>query len=277
MAKLCASIAIVAPACRVDNALADHLISFVKERYGAGAPTLFFHPQCFLSEGHFAGSDSERTKAFVDVANNTDFDAVWFARGGYGAGRLDPALFGQLSDEAHTKTYIGYSDLGVLLGRLYKESIGRIVHGAMPSDIKRAKGGPAIGRVLDFLVNGDEVGLEPNHRHEKRAAFNITVLSHMVGTPYEPDLSGHILMLEDVAEYHYRLDRSLFTIFNSPKMRNLKGVMLGRCSDIPDNDPAFEKGEVEIVQDWCAKAAIPYLGRADIGHDADNKVVVFGA
>ena len=59
-------------------------------------------------------------------------------------------------------------------------------------------------------------------------------------------------------------------------MQSLKGVMLGRCSDIPDNDPPFEKDEEAIIMEWCYRAKIPYLGRADIGHDVGNKIVVFG-
>lgn len=276
MAKLCASIAIVAPACGIDESLAGRVTAFAQKRYGPDAPSLFFHPQCFLSEGHFAGSDADRTAAFREVVNDPQFDAVWFARGGYGAGRLDPAVFDQLNNAAREKTYVGYSDLGVVLGRLYKDRIGRVVHGSMPSDIKRPDGEGAIARVLDFLVKGKQAGIEPSNAQEKRVAFNITVLSHIVGTPFEPDLSDHVLMLEDVAEYHYRLDRSLFTIFNSLKIGDLKGVMLGRCSDIPDNDPPFEKDEETILRDWCTRFGVPFMGRADIGHDVDNKIVIFG-
>jgi muramoyltetrapeptide carboxypeptidase len=54
------------------------------------------------------------------------------------------------------------------------------------------------------------------------------------------------------------------------------GIRLGRCSAIPSNDPEFGRTEDEIARDWCARSGIPYLGRADIGHDAGNKVVPFG-
>ena len=59
-------------------------------------------------------------------------------------------------------------------------------------------------------------------------------------------------------------------------MGDLKGVMLGRCSDTPDNDPPFEKDEETILQDWCTRFGVPFLGGADIGHDVENKIVVFG-
>jgi muramoyltetrapeptide carboxypeptidase len=75
----------------------------------------------------------------------------------------------------------------------------------------------------------------------------------------------------------YSIDRMLFHITSTPAMRKVAGIKLGRCSQIPANDPDFAKTEVQVAEYWCARAGIPYLGRADIGHDADNKVVPFGA
>ena len=56
----------------------------------------------------------------------------------------------------------------------------------------------------------------------------------------------------------------------------MAGIRLGRCSDVPENDPDFGRTEEEIARYWCERSGIPYLGRADIGHDVDNKVVPFG-
>ena len=84
-------------------------------------------------------------------------------------------------------------------------------------------------------------------------------------------------MLEEVSEYMYRIDRSLFHITSNPQIRRIAGLRLGRCSAIPDNDPDFGMTEDGVARYWCDRAGIPWLGRADIGHDADNKVVPFGA
>ncbi|MEV9375796.1 LD-carboxypeptidase, partial [Klebsiella pneumoniae] len=80
---------------------------------------LVFHPQCFLSEGHFAGSDAVRAAAFLEVANDPAFDAIWFARGGYGSNRILHSVMPQLGEAARRKTYLGFSDMGFLLGALY--------------------------------------------------------------------------------------------------------------------------------------------------------------
>ena len=68
----------------------------------------------------------------------------------------------------------------------------------------------------------------------------------------------------------------MFHLTAHPAIQRVAGIRLGRVSDILPNEPDFARTEEDIVQDWCARAKIPYLGRADIGHDADNKIVPFG-
>ena len=105
---------------------------------------IYFHPQCFLSAGHFAGEDAARMAAFLDIANDESFDALWFARGGYGSCRIAETSIAQLTPAARSKIYLGYSDAGGLLAGLYKEGFTGLAHGPMPSDILRA-GGEAAG------------------------------------------------------------------------------------------------------------------------------------
>lgn len=270
-------IAVVAPASPLKRETAEKVKGLAAALYGARAPEIYFHPQCFLSDGHFAGGDAERSAAFLDVANDGAFGAVWFARGGYGSCRLDDGIFEKLNDSARRKIYLGYSDMGSLLARLYAGHIGLCAHGPMPRDINRANGDAAVARALAFLLDRDPKTIEPAARSGKKlAAFNLTTLSHLLTAPWRPDLSGHILMLEEVSEYHYRIDRAFFTVTSDAMIRKVAGIMLGRCGDIPENDVDFGKSEEEICKYWCERAGIAYLGRADIGHDSDNKIVPFG-
>lgn len=266
-------IGIVAPGRALDRGIADRVSALA----GSSAE-LVFHPQCFLREGHFAGPDSARAAAFAEFANDPSLDAVWFGRGGYGACRTLDLLEGKLGEAARRKTYMGYSDTGSLLARLSKEGIGRVVHGPMPADILRKGGEAAVRRALGFLTGADgEAGVDPvTQAPGKYAAYNISVLASLAGTKWAPDLSGCILLLEDVGEYHYRLDRLFFTLTSSDALKGVAGIRLGRCGDIPVNDIGFGMSEEEIAAHWCARNGIAYLGRADIGHDADNKIVVFG-
>jgi len=106
-------------------------------------------------------------------------------------------------------------------------------------------------------------------------AFNLTVLSNLLGTSLEPDFSGVDLLIEDVGEHLYRIDRSMFHVTSSSAIRKVRRLRLGRISDILPNDPDFVADEVAIVEQWCARSGISFGGRADIGHDAQNRVVPF--
>jgi muramoyltetrapeptide carboxypeptidase len=265
-------IGVVAPSTPIDRKVADRVVALAAAEFPG--VEIAFHPQCFLVHNHFAGSDAARRDAFLDVANDPSFDALWFARGGYGSCRIAEEAIGGLWAAAKDKIYLGYSDAGYMLAGLQAAGIGRPAHGPMPIDITRSGGGAAIRRALAWLTGQSDDGVEPNA--DGALAFNITVFSLLLGTPLQPDLAGRVLMLEDVSEYHYRTDRSLFHITSNPGVRASAGIRLGRCTETPQNDRDFGESEEEIVQHWCERAKIPYLGRADIGHDADNKIVPFG-
>ncbi len=98
-------IAVVAPS----NPITAEVAEAVTALAAAAHPEveLHFHPQCFLVHNHFAGTDTERADAFVEVANDPSIDAVWFARGGYGSCRIAEAALARLGPAARDKIYIG--------------------------------------------------------------------------------------------------------------------------------------------------------------------------
>ena len=241
-------------------------------------PEIVFHPQCFAAHGHFAGDDRTRAQAFLDVANDESYGAVWFARGGYGSCRVAEAIMRGLQEPSRRKIYLGYSDVGVLLAALYRAGFETVAHGPVAQDILREGGEAAVGRALAWMIDRSPAVLEPTvATGRKTAAFNLTVLSHLLGTALQPDLTGHVLMLEEVGEAMYRIDRLLFHVTSNAGIRRVSGIMLGRCSAITPNEPDFGMNEEEIARYWCERSGIRWLGRADIGRDADNKVVPFGA
>ena len=260
-------IGVVAPACPLDRATGEALLALVAAEYPG--VTIDVHPQCFLEDGHFAGSDAQRAAALLEFGNDAAYDAIWFARGGYGANRIAAHVLAQLGAAARDKLWLGYSDMGFLLAGLYAQRIGQPVHAPMPADLRRAGGEAAVRRSLDFLTNP-----RPAPGATPRVAFNLTVLASLTGTPLQPDLAGHELWVEEVDEYHYRIDRALWQVVSA--YPDLAGLRLGRCAPIPENDRAFGSDEDAIARHWCDMAGIAYLGRADIGHDINNQVLRFG-
>jgi muramoyltetrapeptide carboxypeptidase len=233
-----------------------------------------FHPQCFESSGHFAGTDERRREAFLEYANDPAFDAIWFGRGGYGTCRVAEHILPRLGEAARDKIYLGYSDAGYLLAGLYRNGFN-VAHGPMPGDMA-SQGPEPVERALKWLIRRDPASLEPGLGDAPAAAFNMIVFSQLLGTPLEPDLSGHVLLLEEVDEYMYEIDRSLYHISFNPSVRRIAGLRLGRCIGADGNDLDFVESEEEVARRWCSESGIAWLGRADIGHDRDNKVVPFG-
>src|SRR5690606_2073404 len=211
--------------------------------------------------------------AFLECANGPGFDAVWFAKGGYGANRIAARAARGLNDAARGKTFLGYSDCGYLLAALYRDGVGHPVHGPMPVDIRRAGGDEAIRRALGWL-SGDAGGLEPSLGEEPATAFNLMTLAMLCGTDLMPVLAGHVVMIEEVAEHLYAIDRLLFHV--TQHLRGIAGLRIGRVSAVPENDRDFGSTAEDIARDWCERSGIPFLGTADIGHDAANRIVPFG-
>ena len=263
-------IAVVAPSCTLRREAAERVEAIVAER---GDCELAIHPQCFLSDGHFAGSDEARLAALREVMADPDVDAVWFARGGYGSNRIAEAALAGIPEAARGKLYMGYSDAGFLHAGFHKAGLD-VAWGPMPQDALRDGGEAAIHRALDWLVRRDPAALEPELQLPAMA-FNLTVLSNLLGTALEPDLTGVDLLIEDLGEHLYRTDRTMFHVTASPNVRRVSRLRLGRVADILPNDVEFGTDEVAIVRDWCARSGIAYGSRADIGHDARNRVVPF--
>ncbi len=264
-------IAICAPATPITREQAAAVATLAEAEFPE--LELAFHEQCFVQEGHFSGTDAVRLAAFLDCANDPASDAVWFAKGGYGSNRLLPGAIDGLAPAARDKTYLGYSDGGFILGALYREGIGTQVHAPMVVDIRRDGGGAAVRRTLAWLA-GDRAGLEPQCDDRPTAAFNLTTLAMLAGTRFMPNLTGHVLMVEEVAEHLYEIDRLFFHL--TALLPRLGGLRLGQITDVPQNDRPFGADAEGIARDWCARAGIPFLGRAEIGHSVTNRIVPFG-
>ncbi len=265
-------IAVCAPATPITREHADAAQKLVADEFSEHS--ISFHDQCFAQAGHFAGDDLVRLGALLDCANDPNADVVWFARGGYGSNRIAEAAIAQMNKSARSKTFVGFSDMGYLLAALYRNGIGQPVHGSMPVSAKSESGREAVRRVLRWL-GGDNSVLEPSLDGQTPAvAFNLITLAMLTNTPMMPDLTGHVVMVEEVSEHLYSIDRLFFHLANT--LPRIAGLRLGAISDVPENHVEFGQDAEEIARFWCARAGFPYLGTAQIGHTAENRIVPFG-
>ena len=268
-------IGVVAPARSIRHEGSARLAALMALTYPAHE--VVSHPQCYLEDGHFAGPDDVRAAAFLEFANDASFDAIWFARGGYGSNRILSRVMPQLGPAANHKTYMGFSDMGFLLGALYARRIGQVCHGPMASSLGMNDPGESTGWALGWMIDKDRRALEPSLADGRPAvAFNLAILAAMIGTPWLPDLTDHVLMIEEVGEPLYRMDRMLFQMAHATQLKGIAGVRLGTVSDVVPNTPEFAETPEAMILRWCADMRVPYLGRAQIGHVEQNRVVPFG-
>lgn len=193
----------------------------------------------------FAAAEDDRVAAFLSAAAADHNDAVWCAPCECNVPSAALAILAGLPESARSKTFLAGPRAGFLLAGLYK-------HGRRVIQVPRT----------DSEDAGLAALMQPASNAAPMAAFDISILSQILGTPLEPDLAGHVVVLGEDADYLYRIDRAMAHIAMNPSMQRIAGFKLGAVANIKPNDPPFGQTEEEIVVYWCARSGIPYLGRA---------------
>ena len=235
-----------------------------------------FDESLFAVDRYLAGDDTRRLGELTGAFSEPDSKAIFCARGGYGAMRLLPQL--QISS-LPLKPLVGFSDMTAL--HLAFQAAGRIsFHGPVVTQLgKQPKS--VISRLFLLLESADPLPPLPGDRcfvpgtvEGPLMGGNLSVLSRLIGTPYFPDLTGAILLLEDVGERPYRLDRIWTHLALAGVFERVAGIVLGdftRCE---------EEGADYKVQDNLRGLAVstgrPCAAGFAIGHGETNFAVPLG-
>jgi muramoyltetrapeptide carboxypeptidase len=127
-------VAVVAPSGRFAQDVAEPVRALAAEH----GIDLHIHDQCGRAHGHFAGTDAERLAAFVEVADDPEYDAVWFARGGYGACRIAEAAIAALGPRRARQSLSRLQRRGLpALAGLYRAGFPHFAHGPLAQDVAR--------------------------------------------------------------------------------------------------------------------------------------------
>ena len=236
-------------------------------------------PSAYVRSGIHAGTIEQRAAEIEGFFADPEIDGILFVRGGSGSSRLLPHLDFDLI-RAHPKLVVGLSDpTALLLGFLSQTGLvglsgqmvvqlhgeadpytierwGSFVHGPWPS-------GPIPlppGLELDVLSPGQAEGpLVP---------VNFAVFTSLIGTPYLPDLTGAILVLEEIDERPEGLDRMVSQIHLSGLDRKLAGIVLSQFTHcLPRNEKLTEEDGLRLVWSWAASLGIPVLRGFPYGHE----------
>ena len=226
--------------------------------------------------GYLAGTDSHRRQQLWDALNDPNCRGILCARGGYGGARLLEDWSWQGSDP---KWLIGFSDITALLMSLGKHGISGL-HGALLTTIA-AEPDWSLQRLFDWVEGRPIQPLNGTGWGNGKATgvllpVNLTVATHLLGTPVQPDLSNVILAIEDVSEAPYRIDRMLTQWRLCGALKQLKGIAIGRFSqcDPPTHIPSFTVAEV--LRDRLGDLNLPIVSDLPFGHDGVNAALPVG-
>ena len=231
--------------------------------------------------GYFAGDDEARAADLNDALRDRRIDGVWSLRGGYGAMRvLDRIDWSALRGQA--KPILGYSDVTALHGAIARQA-GIVSYHAPTartplSPFSRASLERAVMRGEDScgIAEGARV-LRPGRARGRLEGGNLAVLAALVGTPYLPPLDGAMLVLEDVNEAVYRIDRMLAQLRLSGALHGVRAIIFGDCTNCPEeaDDGARTLDDVLLeLADWLR---VPCLAGVPIGHVGEQWTVPLGA
>jgi muramoyltetrapeptide carboxypeptidase len=242
-----------------------------------------YDPGLLERTGFLAGSDERRLQELRSAIADASVDAIFAARGGYGATRILPGLDpGDVA--ARGPMLVGFSDITALHALWARAGVGS-VHGPMVAALGRGDE-TQLARMISAVEGRGEreisglVAFAPA-RAKARATGpllggNLAVLTALLGTPYFPDLRGAIVLLEDIGERPYRVDRMLTSLVHSGQLDAIAGIVLGAFTQaVPAADGVTVE---EVLRERLSGLGVPVLGGAPIGHlELGNLPVVLGA
>jgi len=264
---------IVAPSSPFNAADLQRGLELLSSRYEVS-----HNPSLFERHGYLAGTDARRLEELQSAIDDPEVAAIIAARGGYGATRLLDAL--DLEPLRRSpKLLVGFSDITALHAVWSQRGLGSL-HGPMVAAVGRGTDAQ-LSRVIEALEGRyarELTGLRalvPGRARGPLLGGNLAVLCSLLGTPFMPDLDGAVLLLEDVGERPYRIDRMLTSLRQSGALARLAGILLG----------AFTKAEAgsdgmtveDVLLDRLGDLGIPVLSGAPVGHIDDNEPVPLGA
>jgi muramoyltetrapeptide carboxypeptidase len=237
-------------------------------------------PHCLGRSAYFSGTDAERLADFQHGLDDPSIKAILCARGGYGCVRIVEEL-NWTSFQQNPKWIIGFSDVSVFHQKTHHLGIESI-HGIMPLGF--TEGSVAAKETLKDSLFGTPYMLEApyvseNITGEARGELvggNMAILTSLLGTPLSYSFKNNILVLEDIGEHLYKIDRMLYSLMLAGAFKEIKGLVLGGFTEMEDTDVPFGKTIKELILEQVRDLGIPIAFDLPIGHTSDNQALVLG-
>jgi muramoyltetrapeptide carboxypeptidase len=237
--------------------------------------------------GYLAGDDARRADEWREAVADPEARAIFCARGGYGAMRILPAI-DPAPLLAHPRALVGFSDVTALHAVLNRAGLAT-VHGPVVTQLGRAPddavrhleavlfGGAPRPNAWEVPAQGAGLvaarTIRPGRASGPLLGGTLTILAHLAGTPFAPPLEGAILLLEDVGEKPYRIDRCLTQLRLAGALDGVVALAVGQLTSCDDGGLLA----ADVVREAALALGIPAIEGLPVGHEDANFAVPLGA
>ena len=231
--------------------------------------------------GYLAGTDRDRLNDINRALRDPKIDAIWCLRGGYGMMRILPGIdYDALSRTP--KVIIGYSDVTALHAAVQRKCRLVTYHAPTAREAMTELSRDSLRRAV--VEQTDSCGVAPNAREinagvaeGRLVGGNLAVLTSLCGTPFAPDLSDGILVLEDINEPVYRIDRMLQQLILAGAFNGCRAIVFGECVKCPDDAGGGGRPFDEVLGEIAHSLGVPCLAGIPVGHIAEQWTIPLGA
>lgn len=273
------TIGIIAPSSPEDKAIIDEKINLFS--------SLGFNTKLgkhiYNSHGYLAGYDQERARDITDMFLDNSIAGIVCFRGGYGSIRTLPYINPKVIKK-NPKFFCGYSDITILLN--YFANLGLITfHGPMiNSDFTNEETlksflsiSSSSSNIIYNLNDYNNVSyINPNSFSGKIVGGNLSVICSSIGTSFEINTKNSILLLEDINESPYSIDRMLTQLLYGKKLDSCRGILLGSFKGCDLSDYSKSLSLKEIILDRLKPSDIPIITGFPFGHSYPNITIPIG-
>ena len=256
--------------------IADDVLKNTAEIFTSRNFHLTYGESIKLKEGPFAGPPELRADDLNNMFSDPNIDAIFCARGGYGANRVLPLLNYDLIKE-NPKIFIGNSDITAYLTSITQKTEIITFHGPMLVSYKHGFIEYNFDQMMKVLTSTKNIVINPPaefdpHILKKGTAKgplwggNLSLVMNRLGTDGQINTTGCILFLEDLDEYLYSFERMLVHLQTAGVFNNINGLIIGELIDIKDQEISFGKSTDDIIMEICGTMDIPIVTNFPCGH-----------
>ena len=239
-------------------------------------------------KGYLAGTDRERAADLMAMFLDARVDGVLCLRGGYGSGRILP-LLDYKAIEASRKIFVGFSDITAVHAAIARHTRLVTFHGGIAPMF--VNGNERAWRSFNCMTSAREAAgsmlsgpagikarctaIRKGEARGRLAGGNLSILVSLLGTPYFPPLKGRILLIEDVGEAAYRIDRMLTQLLNAGVLQQVAGVAAGTFEGCTTD--AGKQTVHDVLVERLRPLGVPVLEGLPVGHQDLNVTIPLGA